>query len=106
MNVCVFVCMLIMYVCKYVYIARFSLFPDMGVGQVDQSMQVYHDQQAALDTMHRVLNQINQINLVLQLGDISYARGYASVVRRLKAISSSHSYVTGVSFFFCLISWR
>ena len=56
----------------------------MGVGQVDQSMQVYHDQQAALDTMRRVLNQINQINLVLQLGDISYARGYASVVRMPK----------------------
>ena len=74
----------------------------MGVGQMDQSMQVYHDQQAALDTMHRVLNQINQTNLVLQLGDISYARGYASVVRRLKPIASSHSYVTGVSFFVCL----
>ena len=93
-----------MYVCKYVYlhVAKSSLFPDMGVGQMDQSMQVYHDQQAALDTMHRVLNQINQTNLVLQLGDISYARGYASVVRRLKPIASSHSYVSGVSFFCCL----
>ena len=55
----------------------------MGIGQVDQSLQVIRAQQPALNTTHLVLNQINQTDLVLHIGDISYARGYASVVRRV-----------------------
>lgn len=56
---------------------------DMGVGQADQSLQVIRAQQPALNTTRLVLNQINQTDLVLHIGDISYARGYASVVRRV-----------------------
>ena len=55
----------------------------MGVGQVDQSLKAIRAQQPALNTTHLVLNQINQTDLVLHIGDISYARGYASVVRRI-----------------------
>ena len=55
----------------------------MGVGQADQSLQVIRAQQAALNTTRLVLNQINRTDLVLHIGDISYARGYASVVRRV-----------------------
>ena len=53
----------------------------MGSGQVDQSLQVIRAQQPALNTTRLVLNQIDQTDLVLHIGDISYARGYASVVR-------------------------
>ena len=55
----------------------------MGVGQVDQSLKAIRAQQPALNTIRLVLNQINWTDLVLHIGDISYARGYASVVRRV-----------------------
>ena len=62
-----------------------SALPDMGNGQPDDSRQVGHPgQQPALNTTRLVLNQIDQTDLVLHIGDISYARGYASVVRKLK----------------------
>jgi len=60
---------------------RVVVYGDMGSGQVDQSLQVIHAQQPALNTTRLVLNQIDQTDLVLHIGDISYARGYASVVR-------------------------
>ena len=53
----------------------------MGNGQPDDSIQVDAGQQPALNTTRLVLNQINETDLVLHIGDISYARGYAGVVR-------------------------
>ena len=56
----------------------------MGNGQPDDSIQVDAGQQPALNTTRLVLNQINETDLVLHIGDISYARGYAGVVRSLQ----------------------
>ena len=57
----------------------------MGNGQPDDSIQVEHPgQQPALNTTRLVLNQINETDLVLHIGDISYARGYASVVKKVE----------------------
>ena len=56
-------------------------FLDMGNGQPDDSIQVDAGQQPALNTTRLVLNQINETDLVLHIGDISYARGFAGVVR-------------------------
>ena len=57
------------------------LFVDMGNGQVDDSQQVTKEQQPALNTT-RLLNQyLDKTDLVLHIGDTSYANGYASVVR-------------------------
>ena len=53
---------------------------DMGNGQVDDSLQIMVAQQPALNTTNLIYNQIDQTDLVLHIGDISYARGYASVV--------------------------
>ena len=55
---------------------------DMGVGQPDDSRQIDASQQPALNTTRLVLQQLNQTDLVLHIGDISYARGYAGIVSR------------------------
>ncbi len=52
----------------------------MGNGQPDDSRQVVTGQQPALNTTKLVLGQLYRTDLVLHIGDISYARGYASVV--------------------------
>ena len=53
---------------------------DMGCGHQDGTMQVIRQQPASLNTTRLVLNQLNVTDLVLHIGDISYARGFASVV--------------------------
>ncbi len=53
---------------------------DMGNGQLDDSRQVITKQQPALNTTRLVTDQIDQTDVILHIGDISYARGYASVV--------------------------
>ena len=58
----------------------FSYLSDMGNGQVDDSLQIMTAQQPALNTTNLISSQIDQTDLVLHIGDISYARGYASVV--------------------------
>ena len=52
----------------------------MGVGQPDDSRQIDPSQQPALNTTRLVLQQLDQTDLVLHIGDISYARGYAGIV--------------------------
>ncbi len=56
---------------------------DMGNGQPDDSRQVVTGEQPALNTTKLVLGQLDRTDLVLHIGDISYARGYASVVSGL-----------------------
>eukprot|EP00731_Ephydatia_muelleri_P019818 Em0012g643a len=58
---------------------RIVVYGDMGNGQVDDSLQIMTAQQPALNTTNLIYSQIDQTDLVLHIGDISYARGYASV---------------------------
>ena len=63
--------------------AKFVAFGDMGNGQEDDSRQVVHGQQPSLNTTFGlkrevILSPIDTV-LVMHIGDISYARGYASV---------------------------
>ena len=53
----------------------------MGNGQPDNSWQVNENAPSAWNTTQRVLSQIDETDVVLHIGDISYAMGYASVVR-------------------------
>lgn len=55
----------------------------MGNAHHDGASQVIRCQQDALSTVQRIQNELDETDLVLHLGDISYARGYASVVCRL-----------------------
>ena len=52
----------------------------MGIGQPDDSQQIDPSEQPALNTSRLVLKQLDQTDVVLHIGDISYARGYAGVV--------------------------
>ena len=54
-------------------------FGDMGNGQEDDSCQVVTGQQPSLNTTRGVMTEIYATNVVMHIGDISYARGYASV---------------------------
>ncbi|XP_064404192.1 uncharacterized protein LOC135349586 [Halichondria panicea] len=58
---------------------RVIAYGDMGNGQPDDSRQTVTGQQPALNTTKLVLGQLDRTDLVLHIGDISYARGYASV---------------------------
>ena len=57
-------------------------FPDMGQAQLDDT-QVPPDisEPGAINTTNCVKGQVDVIDMVLHIGDISYARGYAGVVR-------------------------
>eukprot|EP00731_Ephydatia_muelleri_P019794 Em0012g619a len=65
---------------------RVVVYGDMGNGQVDDSLQIMTAQQPALNTTNLIYSQIDQTDLVLHIGDISYARGYASVCGRCTAV--------------------
>ena len=58
---------------------KFIAFGDMGNGQEDDSCQVVHGQQPSLNTTRGVEKELSSTDVVMHIGDISYARGYASV---------------------------
>ena len=53
-------------------------FGDMGNGQQDDSQQVVTGQQPSLNTTRNIEGEAS-VDVVMHIGDISYARGYASV---------------------------
>ena len=66
-----------------------SFLADMGQAQNDGSTQELAPQPPALDTTKLVLGQINDTNLLLHIGDISYARGFAGVVSAIRFLHAS-----------------
>ena len=60
---------------------KFVAFGDMGNGQEDDSQQVVRGQQPSLQTTFGLKREVilASAGVVLHIGDISYARGYASV---------------------------
>ena len=58
---------------------KFIAYGDMGNGQEDDSRQVVTGQQPSLNTTRRVMGEVDTTDVVMHIGDISYARGYASV---------------------------
>ena len=67
----------------------FSL-ADMGNAQSDDSRQYLPSEQPALNTTRLLNEYLNKTDIVLHIGDITYARGYASVVRCILTISKNH----------------
>ena len=55
-------------------------FTDMGQGQRDDTQQPKTGQFPSLNTTRLVQGEASKANLILHIGDISYARGYAGVV--------------------------
>ena len=57
-----------------------SAFLDMGCAELDDSYMV-QTEKASLNTTKRIMEQLDKTDFVLQIGDISYALGYSSIVR-------------------------
>ena len=53
--------------------------PDMGVAESDDSYLV-ETCKYSLNTTSRIKAQLSSLDIVLQIGDISYALGYSSMV--------------------------
>ncbi len=54
---------------------------DMGCGQVDDTLFLVEDiQPHSFDTTDLILTMLDDIDFVLHIGDISYARGFSAVV--------------------------
>ena len=54
---------------------------DMGCGMEDGSFFLVEDiQPESFNTTRMIENMVDDIDLVLHIGDISYARGFSSVV--------------------------
>lgn len=56
-------------------------FPDMGCGEEDDSLFLVEDiQPHSFDTTDLIQEMLEDIDFVLHIGDISYARGFSAVV--------------------------
>ena len=56
-----------------------NMHTDMGCGELDDSMMMYTER-PSLNTTNHILKQLDDIDIVMHIGDISYAKGYSSVV--------------------------
>ena len=66
---------------------------DMGEAQVDDTCQIEAAQLPALNTTKLIEQEMKERDLLLHIGDISYARGYAGVVIKLLIFSNFLSIV-------------
>ena len=65
----------------YIAVCDLPCLSDMGNGQPDDSQQATSkQQQPALNTTQLLNKYLSDTDLVLHIGDISYANGYSSVV--------------------------
>ena len=65
---------------------------DMGCAELDDSYMA-QTVKASLNTTKRIQEQLDKIDFVLQIGDISYALGYSSMVCLVKTVIERESYV-------------
>lgn len=63
-----------------VFDVYYNVMIDMGMGQADGSLQPIHEEYPSLNTSRLVMEEVNNTDFILHIGDISYARGYAGVV--------------------------
>ena len=59
-----------------------TLNKDLGHGEFDDSRQVLKLEQPSLNTTKHLINEMDKYNLVLHVGDLSYADGYEPIVRK------------------------
>ena len=74
---------------EYVVTWRFSysdaiLSPDSGHGEYDDSRQVLKLEQPSLNTTKHLIREISSSDLVIHVGDLSYADGYEAGVSTSK----------------------
>ena len=60
------------------YHNHFSL--DIGHGEYDDSREVLPYEQPALNTTSRIMGELNNTDIIINIGDLAYADGYAAEV--------------------------
>ena len=56
---------------------------DMGQAQPDLTQPPIKGQQPSLNTTRLIEGELHDTNVLLHIGDVSYARGYAGTVRNI-----------------------
>ncbi|KAJ7521995.1 hypothetical protein O6H91_19G078000 [Diphasiastrum complanatum] len=78
---------------------RVVIFGDMGKGEQDGSNEYNDYQHGALNTTNRLIEDLDNIDLVLHIGDITYANGYLSqwdqFTEQVETITSRVPYMIG-----------
>ena len=69
-----------------VYVQNLFLYysiTDLGHGVPDNTFQVEKLEQASLNTTKNVYSEINETDLIVHIGDLSYAVGYSAQVKHV-----------------------
>ena len=64
---------------KYYFITLYVV-KDLGHGEKDDTRQVKELEQASLNTTKNVYKEINETDLIVHIGDLSYAVGFSAQV--------------------------
>lgn len=78
---------------------RVVIFGDMGKAEVDGSNEYSNYQPGSLNTTDKLINDLENIDIVFHIGDISYANGYVSqwdqFTSQVEPIASKVPYMVG-----------
>ncbi|PUZ67580.1 hypothetical protein GQ55_3G447400 [Panicum hallii var. hallii] len=78
---------------------RVVIFGDMGKAEVDGSDEYGNYEQASLNTTKQIISDLENIDMVIHIGDLSYANGYLSqwdqFTAQIEPIASTVPYMIG-----------
>ncbi|WVZ90906.1 LOW QUALITY PROTEIN: hypothetical protein U9M48_037160 [Paspalum notatum var. saurae] len=78
---------------------RVVVFGDMGKAEIDGSDEYGNYEQASLNTTKQIINDLENIDMVIHIGDLSYANGYLSqwdqFTAQIEPIASTVPYMIG-----------
>ncbi|KAG8049062.1 hypothetical protein GUJ93_ZPchr0009g2434 [Zizania palustris] len=79
---------------------RVVIFGDLGKAEIDGSDEYGNYEQASLYTTNQIIKELDSIDMVIHIGDISYADGYLSqwdqFTAQIEPIASSVPYMIGI----------
>ena len=75
---------------------------DMGCGEVDDSLMM-ETEIPSINTTNHILDQIDDVDFVMHIGDISYAQGYSSVVSPRCTLLHGRLYVLAFYSMYCVV---
>ncbi|KAJ3673854.1 hypothetical protein LUZ60_005846 [Juncus effusus] len=79
---------------------RVVIFGDLGKAEVDGSNEYNDFEKASLNTTYQVTKDLNNIDMIIHIGDLSYANGYLSqwdqFTAQIEPIASSVPYMIGI----------
>ncbi|EEE53480.1 hypothetical protein OsJ_36627 [Oryza sativa Japonica Group] len=80
-------------------VQRVVIFGDMGKAEIDGSDEYGNYEQASLYTTNQLIKELDSIDMVIHIGDLSYANGYLSqwdqFTQQIEPIASTVPYMIG-----------